>query len=85
MHACGLRRLKNHLYLYLLLPGDYEVSCIKQKGIKCQTAVSNEFHNYPTTEECSKTNVMSHIVDMTEKKHTHTHKVRVPVRDKCRV
>ena len=50
---------------YLLLPGDHEVSCIKQKGIKCQTAVTNEFHNYATTEECSKTNVMSHKVDMT--------------------
>lgn len=53
MHACGLRRLKNDLYLYLLLPGDHEVSCIKQKGIKYQIAVTNEFHNYPTTEECS--------------------------------
>lgn len=42
--------------------------CIKQKGIKCQTAVTNEFHNYPTTEECSKTNLTSHIVDMREKK-----------------
>ena len=51
------------LSVYLLLPGDCEVICIKQKGIKCQTAVTNEFCNYPTTEECSKTNVMSHIVD----------------------
>lgn len=67
VYACGLRRLKNYLYPYLLLPGDHEVSCIKQKGIKCQTAVTNEFHNYTTTEECSMTNVMSHKVDMTEK------------------
>jgi phosphoribosylaminoimidazole carboxylase (NCAIR synthetase) len=62
VHACGLRRLKNYLYLYLLLLGDREVSCIKQK------AATNEFYNYPTTEECSKTNVMSHIVDITKKK-----------------
>ena len=73
MHACGLRRLKIYLYLYLLLLGDREVSCIKQK------AATNEFYNYPTTEECSETNVMSHIVDMTKKKkHTHK-KVGIPV------
>jgi len=70
VHACGLRKLKNYVYLYLLLPGDCEVICIKQKGIKCQTAVTNEFHNYPTTKECSKTNIMSHTVDTTEKKKT---------------
>jgi hypothetical protein len=69
MQACELRRPQNYLYLYLLLPGDHEVSCIiKQKGIKCQRALTNESHNYPITEECSKTNVMSHTVNMTEKK-----------------